>query len=145
MRVVFLSVLIYFFAGCSSQYYVASKERYHEPPENFDFENHEYFRTYTPKTLYPKYLCDSGFEGYAVVEFDIDSSGNTKNHRLVESDAKAQFEQVAILNATGIKYQPRTINGNPLEVTGVRIRAEFCVETCRGADNMCEHVSKECK
>lgn len=144
MRVVLVSILIALVTSCASQYYVSSKEQYRELPDEFDIDNHEYYRIYTPHGLYPKHLCDSGFEGYAVVEFDIDTAGNTMNHRVVESDAQQQFEEVAISNAVGIKYLPRTIRGQALEVTGVRVRTKFCVGTCRDPDNNCKHVSEAC-
>jgi len=145
MRIVLLSILGALIAGCASPYYVSEKEKSREVPADFDLNNHEYYKTYIPKGLYPKELCDSGFEGYTIVEFDIDASGRTQNHRVIESDAKHEFEKVSILRVSGMKYEPRTIDGESLEVKGVQTKLRFCVEKCRDPKSNCKHRSKACE
>ena len=72
IRIVAIILSLLFLVACAPQNYITSPEIHGELPNDFDPELHDFVRIYTPAGLYPKKLCDNGFEGYVIVEFDID-------------------------------------------------------------------------
>lgn len=78
--------------------------------------------------IYPRKALINGIEGFAVVEFTVTASGTTRDIRIVESDPATVFDQSSIQAAGKFKYKPRVINGNAVEVRGVRNLFTYTLE-----------------
>jgi protein TonB len=84
----------------------------------------EYLPIVKVAPIYPSRALQRRLEGYVVVEFVVTSSGAVRDVRVVESTAEI-FEAAAIEAAQKFKYRPRIIDGQPIEVPGVRNRISF--------------------
>jgi protein TonB len=69
---------------------------------------------------YPMIARTRGIEGYCIVEYTVTSAGTTKDVVVIEADPKGVFNKVSIEAALKFKYRPRVVNGEPIEVRGVR-------------------------
>lgn len=86
------------------------------------------YRDYLPilkvAPIYPASALSMRIEGYVVLEFTISRTGAVKNVVVVES-SNPLFEQSATEAAYKFKYYPRIVDGQPVEVEGVRNRLTF--------------------
>ena len=73
---------------------------------------------------YPARAQENGIEGFVVVSFTVSPEGTTTDVVVVESSHK-MFERAAVKAAGKYKYKPRVVDGDPVEVLGVRVRIEF--------------------
>ncbi|MDX1588291.1 MAG: energy transducer TonB [Oleiphilaceae bacterium] len=78
--------------------------------------------------VYPQRALRRGIEGYVVVEFTVTERGNVENPRVVEADPEGVFDQAAMDAARKFKYRPKSVNGEPVEVAGVRNIIRFEME-----------------
>ena len=60
-----------------------------------------------------------------VVEFTVTKQGSVKNPVVVEAEPQGIFEDSAMEAVLKFKYKPRVIDGEPVEVEGVRNRMTF--------------------
>ncbi|MCP4573662.1 MAG: TonB family protein [bacterium] len=70
--------------------------------------------------VYPPVAQSRGIEGHCLVEYTVTTAGTVKDVIVVESDPKGIFDRVSIQAALKFKYRPRVVNGEPIEVRGVR-------------------------
>lgn len=73
---------------------------------------------------YPAMAASLGIEGYVVVEFTVTRTGSVKDVVVVESSDEL-FVEAAVRATYKFKYKPRMIDGEPIEVLGVRNRISF--------------------
>ena len=73
---------------------------------------------------YPKSALSRGLEGYCTVEYTVTTSGETKDVVVVDCPQKI-FARPSIRAAQKFKYKPKVIDGEPIEVPGVRNRFTF--------------------
>lgn len=92
-------------------------------PRPNDSEYHPLVKT---APIYPALAATNGIEGYVVVEFTVTRSGSVKNVVVVESSDDL-FVEAAVQATYKFKYKPRMIDGEPIEVSGVRNRISFRV------------------
>jgi len=78
--------------------------------------------------VYPWRAQTQGIEGHVVVEFTVTPAGTVKDVRVVESDPPEIFDKAATEAALKFKYKPRVVNGEPIEVRGVRNLFTFRLE-----------------
>ncbi|MFX4227475.1 MAG: TonB family protein [Porticoccaceae bacterium] len=64
---------------------------------------------------YPRRALERGIEGYVVVSFTITTQGTTRDVQVIESTSSI-FDRSAVRAAERLKYKPRIIDGNPVEV-----------------------------
>lgn len=76
---------------------------------------------------YPARAAQRGLEGYVIVELTVTPTGSTKDIIVVESTSSL-FERAAVDAAAKFKYKPRVIDGEPVEVPGVRYKVTFVLE-----------------
>ncbi|MCC3862283.1 energy transducer TonB [Pseudemcibacter aquimaris] len=76
---------------------------------------------------YPSRAAENGVEGYVLVEFTVQPDGSTADVIVIESSHK-MFERNAVRAAQKYKYKPRVVDGEPVPVTGIRVRIEFKLE-----------------
>lgn len=74
--------------------------------------------------VYPQRALSRRLEGYVLVEFAVTRTGAVKDVVVVESTAPI-FEKPAIEAALKFRYKPRVIDGESVEVVGVRNRITF--------------------
>ncbi|AOS95937.1 transport protein TonB [Microbulbifer aggregans] len=79
---------------------------------------------------YPRRALQRGIEGYAIVEYTVTKNGSVRDARVVEaftSDGRPTtiFNSAAIKSALKYKYKPRVVDGEPIEVPGVKTKISF--------------------
>ena len=77
---------------------------------------------------YPRRALSRGIEGYVIVEYTVTKLGTVKDPRVVEGKPQGTFDRAAIKSALRYKYKPRVIDGEPIEVSGVRTKITFELE-----------------
>jgi protein TonB len=87
----------------------------------------EYLPIVKVAPVYPARAASRGLEGYVIVEFTVTRTGTTKDVHVVESTSSL-FERAAVEAAGKFKYKPRVIDGEPVEVPGVRNKITFVLE-----------------
>ncbi len=70
--------------------------------------------------VYPASAQARGIEGYCVVEYTVTFTGTTRDAKVVDADPPGIFNKVSITAAQKFKYRPRVVDGQPVEVPGVR-------------------------
>ena len=69
---------------------------------------------------YPIAAQTRGIEGYCIVEYTVTETGSVKDVVVIEAEPKRIFDKASIEAALKFKYRPRVIDGEPIEVRGVR-------------------------
>jgi protein TonB len=82
--------------------------------------NSDYLPIVKVQPVYPRRALRRGIEGYVVVEFTVTSKGTVRSPRVVEAEPPELFNEAAMEAALKFKYRPKTINGETVEVAGVR-------------------------
>lgn len=76
--------------------------------------------------LYPRRAQSKGIEGHCVVKYTVTKTGAVKDVSVIESECTSYlFKSVSIKAALKFKYKPRIIDGNAIEVPGVRNMFNF--------------------
>lgn len=89
----------------------------------------DYIPVYVPQPQYPRRAQERGISGYAVIEVTITTSGGVRDpHLLEEYPESAGFGRAALRAADKLKYNPRVIDGKPVEVPGVLYKFTFQIE-----------------
>ena len=70
--------------------------------------------------VYPPVAQSRGIEGHCLVEYTVTAAGTTRDVVVIEAEPKGIFNKVSIAAALKFKYRPRVVNGEPIEVRGVR-------------------------
>lgn len=78
--------------------------------------------------IYPRRALSRGIEGYVIVEFMVTKLGTVENVVVVEANPTGYFERAAIKAASRFKYKPKVINGEPVDVAGVRNQITFKID-----------------
>ncbi|HEX5055636.1 MAG TPA: energy transducer TonB [Gammaproteobacteria bacterium] len=74
---------------------------------------------------YPRDAKDQGIEGYAVVEFLLNSQGRPKDVRVVESMPPDVFSKAAKAAVSHNKYTPCLVAREPVDTYGAREKIIF--------------------
>ena len=70
--------------------------------------------------VYPASAQSRGIEGSCLVEYTVTVTGTIKDAKVIEADPPGIFNKVSIAAAMKFKYRPRVVDGEPIEVYGVR-------------------------
>ena len=73
---------------------------------------------------YPSRAASRGLEGYCTVEYTVTTNGETKDVKVVDCPDRV-FESASIRAAEKFKYKPKVIDGEAIEVPGVRNKFTF--------------------
>jgi protein TonB len=87
----------------------------------------EYLPIVKVQPVYPRRALSRGIEGYVIVEFTVTKSGAVRDPLVVEAEPKNVFNKAATKAALKFKYKPRVIDGEPVEVPGVRNKITFAI------------------
>ena len=74
---------------------------------------------------YPERAKQRGIEGRVLVEFTIGKSGSVKDAKIIAAEPSSIFNKAAIKAIMQWKYNPKIVNGSPVEQPGVRIAIPF--------------------
>lgn len=77
---------------------------------------------------YPRRASSRGIEGYCTVEYTVTKSGAVRDPVVVDADPEGIFDRASIQAALKFRYKPRVIDGEPVEVPGVRNRFTYQLE-----------------
>lgn len=78
--------------------------------------------------IYPQRALSRGIEGECIVEFTVTRSGTTRDARAVDGACRSAFEKASVDAALKFKYKPRVIDGQAVEVPGVRNKFTYRIE-----------------
>ena len=93
----------------------------------FGASDGEYLPIVKVAPVYPARALSRGLEGYVIVEFTVMRTGTVQDVSVVESTSTL-FERAATDAALKFKYKPRVIDGEPVEVPGVRNKITFEIQ-----------------
>jgi TonB family protein len=80
---------------------------------------------------YPQKALDMGVEGYVILEFTVTRTGSLQDIVVIESSPPGYFEDAALRAATGFRYEPRIVNGEPVDVPRAQYKMVFKLEYLR--------------
>jgi protein TonB len=78
--------------------------------------------------VYPWRAQSGGIEGYCIVEYTVTTVGTVKDPVVIEAEPRGIFDKASIEAALKFKYKPRVVNGEPIEVRGVRNLFRYSLE-----------------
>ena len=88
----------------------------------------EYLPIVKVAPIYPRRAQTRGIEGYVLLEFIVTNTGAVRNPVVIEAKPPGIFDRSAIQAALKFKYKPKVVNGEPVEVAGVRNLIKFELE-----------------
>jgi protein TonB len=88
----------------------------------------DYLPIIKPPPEYPERALSRGIEGYVLVEFMVTKLGTVSNPVVIKAEPPGYFERAALKAASKFKYKPKIINGEPVDVAGVRNKITFQME-----------------
>jgi periplasmic protein TonB len=91
------------------------------------FSDGEYMPIVQVAPQYPRRAAERGLEGFVLLEFTVTRQGTVRDPVVVESTSSI-FDRAAIDAVMRFRYRPRVIDGEPVEVPGVRFRITFELE-----------------
>ena len=91
------------------------------------FSDGEYMPIVQVAPQYPRRAAERGLEGYVTLEFVVTRQGTVRDPVVIESSS-SMFDRAAIDAVMRFRYRPRVIDGEPVEVPGVRFRITFELE-----------------
>lgn len=77
---------------------------------------------------YPRRALSRGIEGYVILEYTVTKQGTVENPVVIEAKPQGTFDSAAIKSALRYKYKPRVVDGEPIQVKGVRTKITFQLE-----------------
>ncbi|GAA5315851.1 MAG: hypothetical protein AseanaTS_10560 [Candidatus Pelagadaptatus aseana] len=87
----------------------------------------EYLPIVKVQPTYPRRALQRGIEGYVIVEFTVTTNGSVRDPIVVEAQPEKVFDRAAMKAALKFKYKPRVIDGEAVEVPGVRNKITFAI------------------
>lgn len=77
---------------------------------------------------YPTRAAQRGIEGWAQVSFTVTETGGVRDVIVVDAEPAGMFDQASIRAAERFRFQPRVVNGQPVEVPNVQYVFRFQLE-----------------
>jgi TonB family protein len=74
---------------------------------------------------YPRRALRRSVEGFVVVSFTVTKSGDVTDIQIVEANPQGYFEDAVTEAVEKYKFQPRIVNGNPVDTKGISRRVVF--------------------
>ena len=85
----------------------------------------EYLPIVKVSPVYPRRAQTRGIEGYVLLEFIVTKTGAVRDPVVIESQPSGIFDRAATNAALKFKYKPKVVNGEPVDVAGVRNLIRF--------------------
>ncbi len=80
----------------------------------------EYLPIVKVAPVYPRRAQTRGIEGHVLLEFTVTKTGAVRDPVVIESEPPGIFDRAAVQAAEKFKYKPKVVNGEPIDVAGVR-------------------------
>lgn len=77
---------------------------------------------------YPTRAAQRGIEGWAQVSFTVTETGGVRDVIVVDAEPAGMFDQASIRAAERFRFQPRVVNGQPVEVPNVQYVFRYQLE-----------------
>ena len=78
--------------------------------------------------VYPRRAQSRGVEGYCIVEYTVTRSGAVRDPQPTDCQPSGYFESASVNAALKFKYKPRVVDGEPIDVAGVRNKFTYELE-----------------
>jgi protein TonB len=88
----------------------------------------EYLPIVKVAAVYPTRALTRAITGYCIVEYTVTTTGATRDPRPIDCQPQGIFEDASVKAALKFKYKPRVIDGQPVEVAGVKNRFLYELE-----------------
>lgn len=85
----------------------------------------EYLPIVKVAPVYPRRAQTRGIEGYVILEFIVTKTGAVTNPVVLEAKPPGIFDRAATNAALKFKYKPKVVNGEAIDVAGVRNKITF--------------------
>ena len=85
----------------------------------------EYLPIVKVNPQYPRRALTRGIEGYVILEYVVTKIGGVRDPVVIEAKPPGIFNRAAINAALKYKYKPKVVNGEPIDVAGVKTRIVF--------------------
>lgn len=85
----------------------------------------EYLPIVKVAPVYPRRAQTRGIEGFVILEFIVTKTGAVRNPVVIESKPTGIFDRAATSAALKFKYKPKVVNGEAIDVAGVRNKITF--------------------
>ena len=85
----------------------------------------EYLPIVKVNPQYPRRAQTRGIEGYVLLEYIVTKTGAVRDPVVIEAKPPGIFNRAAINAALKYKYKPKVVNGEPIDVAGVKTRITF--------------------
>jgi len=86
-------------------------------------ENYEAITKKAPE--YPRRAVERRIEGFAKVQFTIDTNGEIKDPVIIESKPRRIFDRAAIRALSGFQYEPCMVDNVAVEITNLSVKFSF--------------------
>lgn len=96
-------------------------------PGTLSYTDGEYLPIVRVAPIYPSRALSRGIEGYVDLEFTVTTAGTVKDPVVIYSTSSL-FNRAAMRAVLKFKYKPRVVDGQPVEVPGVKTRIRFELE-----------------
>lgn len=93
----------------------------------FDNVDGEYLPIVKVAPIYPRRAQSRGVEGYCILSFTVTRLGTIADPSTVECSSTL-FERASTNAVLKFKYKPRVVNGEPIDVPGVKHKITFQLE-----------------
>ena len=77
---------------------------------------------------YPMTALQRQIEGFCIVEYTVTTNGSVRDVQVIEADPPDIFNRASLDAARKFKYKPRIVNGEAIEVVGVRNKFIYQLE-----------------
>ena len=74
---------------------------------------------------YPRRALTRGIEGYVILEYVVTKIGGVRDPVVIEAKPQGIFNRAAINAALKYKYKPKVVNGEAIDVAGVKTIVRF--------------------
>jgi len=88
----------------------------------------EYLPIVKVAPIYPRRAQTRGISGYCIVEYTVTTSGAIRDPRAVDCQHSGVFDKASVKASLKFKYKPRVVDGEPIEVAGVRNKFTYELE-----------------
>ena len=96
-------------------------------PGSMNIAEGDYLPIVRVAPVYPARALSRGIEGYVDMSFTVTASGTVKDP-IVQFSTSSLFDRAATRAVLKFKYKPRVVDGQPVEVSGVKTRITFKIE-----------------
>ncbi len=93
----------------------------------FDNVDGEYLPIVKVAPIYPRRAQQRGLSGFCILSFTVTKLGTVTDAAVIECSSSL-FERASVNAALKFKYKPRVVNGEPIDVPGVKHRISFEIE-----------------